>query len=281
MSAAYIRTDECLTITWNDGKTNIVFSDETAFPTVLAAVKDSKWGLARDMLNKAELIQREFDSVDNTHGVNITDGIIFYNNIPIHNTLTDRILNMMDDGFNVSPMVAFLTNLMDNPSSRAVNELYDFLEESDLPITDDGHFLAYKRVRKDFKDIHSGTIDNSVGKVVTMMRNMVNEDKNQTCSDGLHFCSRSYLPYYGNNETCNTTVMVKINPKDVVSIPSDYSNAKGRCCRYEVMEELDIGDELKLEDNSVFKFGYDLNDDIDYDAIADWNSPDNVEIDFD
>jgi hypothetical protein len=78
---------------------------------------------------------------------------------------------------------------MENPSYRAVNELYGFLEKNRLPITPDGHFLAYKKVRDDYKDIHSGTMDNSVGKIVEMERNQVNDDKNQTCSSGLHFCS--------------------------------------------------------------------------------------------
>jgi hypothetical protein len=30
---------------------------------------------------------------------------------------------------------------------------------------------------------------------------------------------------------------VKINPADVVAIPTDYSNAKGRCCKYIVMSD--------------------------------------------
>jgi len=33
-------------------------------------------------------------------------------------------------------------------------------------------------------------------------------------------------------------VIVKINPADVVAIPSDYKNTKGRCCRYEVVAEM-------------------------------------------
>ena len=32
-------------------------------------------------------------------------------------------------------------------------------------------------------------------------------------------------------------MIVKINPKDVVAIPSDYNNTKGRTCRYEVVGE--------------------------------------------
>jgi hypothetical protein len=35
-------------------------------------------------------------------------------------------------------------------------------------------------------------------------------------------------------------MILKINPRDVVSIPSDYNNSKGRTCRYEVIDELAV-----------------------------------------
>jgi len=114
--------------------------------------------------------------------------------------------------------------------------LYGFLEKNRLPITGDGHFLAYKKVRDNFMDVYTGTMDNSVGKFVEMERNQVNDDKNQTCSAGLHFCSESYLNHFGGERT----VIVKINPRDVVSIPTDYDNAKGRACRYEVIGEVGV-----------------------------------------
>jgi hypothetical protein len=132
-------------------------------------------------------------------------------------------------------MVQFMENLMQNPSKRAVTELYGFLEKNSLPITPDGHFLAYKRVRFDYKDCHTGTMDNSVGKVVEMERNNVDDDKDRTCSTGLHFCSQSYLGHFGGERI----VIVKINPRDVVSIPSDYNDSKGRACQYEVVDEID------------------------------------------
>jgi hypothetical protein len=127
---------------------------------------------------------------------------------------------------------------MQNPSKRAVEELYGFLEKGNLPLTPDGHFLAYKKVRQDFKDCHTGTMDNSVGQVVEMERNAVDDDQNRTCSAGLHFCSKEYLPHFGGHDA--RTVILKINPRDVVSIPTDYNNAKGRACRYEVIGELGV-----------------------------------------
>ena len=154
----------------------------------------------------------------------------------MHGAIVDRMVTMLQAGFPVEPLVNFMENMMQNPSYRAVNELYGFLEKNRLPITGDGHFLAYKKVRADFKDCHSGTMDNSVGQIVEMERNQVNDDKNQTCSAGLHFCSESYLKHFGGERT----VIVKINPRDVVSIPTDYDNAKGRACRYEVIGEVGV-----------------------------------------
>ena len=72
-----------------------------------------------------------------------------------------------------------------------------------------------------------------------MERNQVDDDQNQTCSTGLHFCSQEYLNHFGGART----VIVKINPRDVVSIPNDYNNSKGRACRYEVIGELGVDPE--------------------------------------
>jgi hypothetical protein len=150
---------------------------------------------------------------------------------------------MLQEGFTIDPLVKFMENLMENPSNRSVTELYGFLEKNNLPITPDGHFLAYKRVREDYKDCHSGTMDNSPGKIVEMPRNKVDDNQNNTCSHGLHFCSEGYLKHFGGART----VIVKINPRDVVSIPSDYDNTKGRACRYEVIGEVGVNPEDAVE----------------------------------
>ena len=147
-----------------------------------------------------------------------------------------RLIQMYQEGFSIEPMINFMENLMQNPSKRAVTELYGFLEKGALPITPDGSFLAYKKVREDYKDCHTGSMDNSVGQIVEMERNQVDDDKDRTCSTGLHFCSQSYLNHFGGDRT----VILKINPRDVVSIPSDYNDAKGRACRYEVIGELGV-----------------------------------------
>lgn len=171
--------------------------------------------------------------------VNIFDNEIQVDGRVVSGRLIDRILEMVRlGGQAIEGYVNFLDNLMDNPSKRAVDELYLFIEACDLPITEDGHFLAYKRVRNDYKDIHSGEFDNSVGATPSMPRNEVCEDRDTVCAEGLHFCSFSYLPSFGSGAG-NHVMVVKINPADVVSIPSDYNNAKGRAWKYEVVSELE------------------------------------------
>jgi hypothetical protein len=68
-----------------------------------------------------------------------------------------------------------------------------------------------------------------------MERNLVDDDQNRTCSTGLHFCSKDYLNHFGGERI----VILKINPRDVVSIPNDYNDSKGRCARYEIVDEID------------------------------------------
>lgn len=159
---------------------------------------------------------------------------LFYKDNQIKTGLVSRIIADFESGKEFEKYVLFLDNLMDNTSYRAVNRLYDFLTANDIEITDDGYLMAFKVVTGDYKDCHTKTFDNSIGKVVEIPRNMVDEDNNQTCSYGLHVCSKSYIRHFRGNS--DIVVKVKVNPADVVAIPFDYSNAKARVCKYTVIE---------------------------------------------
>lgn len=165
----------------------------------------------------------------------VVEGRLQHNGNPCNSVVSNRTLELLEGGYEAKYMLRFLDNLYTNPSKNAVDELYGFLEANDIPITKDGCFMAYKRINKDWKDVYTGTIDNSVGALVTMDRNTVDEDKHRTCSQGLHVCSLNYLKSYSGARL----VAVKVNPRDVVSVPTDYQNSKMRVCRYQVIVELD------------------------------------------
>jgi len=216
-----------------DNQPHTVTSTHIGYEKIKQAIKDNDWDSVKDVIDpKKQILEYGAGNVA------IQGSKVFWKEREMHGVLTNRLIEMYQDGFPIEPLIAFMENLMSNPSKRAVEELYGFLEKGNLPLTPDGYFLAYKKVRADFRDCHTGTMDNSVGQIVEMERNAVDDDQNRTCSAGLHFCSKEYLSHFGGSDS--RTVILKINPADVVSIPTDYNNAKGRACRYEVIGELGV-----------------------------------------
>ena len=215
-----------------NGKSYTVASDHKNYDKMIEAIRSADYDSFVKLVDVATAINK---AVEGT-GIEVSNGQVLFNGIVTHNTLTTRIIQFMQEGLPFLPLCKFLENLMQNPSFRAVTELYNFLEVGELPITEDGHFFAFKNVKADYFDIHSGKYRNMVGDKPSMPRNMVDEDKDKTCSSGLHFCSIGYLPYFSGGSNGHTMI-VKVNPRDVVSIPADYNNTKARACTYEVVGE--------------------------------------------
>lgn len=167
--------------------------------------------------------------------IKIKDGVLLYKGKEIRNTLTTKILRMMDEGFDIEPMLKFLVNLRQNPSKAAQDELMLFMEANELPITPEGNLLAYKSVREDYMDYYSGTFDNSIGSVCEMERLDVCDDRSKTCEAGMHLGHKEYSWNFGGG---GHLMVCAVNPRDVVSIPYDYKNMKMRCCKYKVVGEV-------------------------------------------
>lgn len=239
--SSYILTDTTLTLVV-DNKVHTAHTSNTNWDKIIVALKDGDIDEVISLIDIAEQINQYGEG-----SVIVRGGVVYYGDEELDNSLSQRILKMMKEGFNVTPLVKFLDNLMDNPSARSVQDVYRFLEHNSLPLTEDGHFLAYKKVDASYKDSYTRTIDNSVGQVVTMARNKVQDNPDVTCSHGLHFASMDYInAFYGSH-----IMILKINPADVVSIPTDYNNAKGRCCRYEVIGEHMDGTKDTLSERAV------------------------------
>jgi hypothetical protein len=216
-----------------EGKPHTVAKTHVSYSKVVDAIKAGEWDTVKSIIDPVKVVLNYGQG-----NISIQGDQLFWKGEPFAGVLATRMISMLEEGFSIEPMVLFMHNLLKNPSKRSVDELYGFLEKNNLPITPDGHFLAYKKVRRDFLDIHSGTMNNAPGTVVEMERYKVDDNKDQTCSTGLHFCGMSYLSHFGG--AGDRTVIVKIDPADVVSIPSDYNGAKGRACRYEVIGELGV-----------------------------------------
>lgn len=211
--------------TWNADK------DHPNFKLALQHLIDDEVETARDLINIEQVVKRFVDG-----DVVIEGGALFYQGVELRSGLVDRIIERMNKGEDFKFFLPFLENLLENPSPSAVSRLFDFLEANDIEITADGHFIGWKVVNKDYTDCHTGKFDNSPGKIVKMPRSRVTDNDQVTCSQGLHVCSKSYIPHFGGFGS--TIVSVKVNPRDVVSIPVDYKNAKMRTCQYEVLADV-------------------------------------------
>jgi len=166
----------------------------------------------------------------------VQDGSIVIDGCALPGALSDKLLEMIDARENTSYLENFWDNLSENPTDSARSDLYSFLTHNNVPITADGCFIVYKKVRDNYWDSHTGkTHQNKPGMVVKMDREAVDKDRNRTCSAGLHVAAYEYAQGF----TGQRLLECKVNPADVVAVPPDYNNQKMRVCRYEVLRETD------------------------------------------
>lgn len=213
---------------------------------VIALIKAKKWDELSELLAPATVIPARTGGLFfvDTDGQLYTQG----DSTPIHTIIAKKLLSFLQEGLPCEALVNFWNNLKQNPSQHSIEQLYGFLEANHHPLTDDGCFLAYKKVTKTdkgLKDSHSRTFNNNVGEHVKMDRAGVNPDPNQTCSHGLHVASFEYAKGFSGD----VLVVVKVNPRDVVAVPTDYNKQKMRTCAYVVEEIYDKKEEMK----EVFK----------------------------
>lgn len=235
------------------GKFLNVLSGSTNFDKL----SDHLRGDDHDVETITRLADREEFVRTSVSGSNVTvkHGEVYYKGEVVRNSLTNKLLGLLDTGFDAQPWIKFLDKIMDNPSFRSRNCLFDFLDHFNAPITPEGNFIAFKRIRQDWKDIHSGTYDNSVGKVIKMERSQVDDDPQHTCSSGLHVCADSYLDGFANAYE-SRTIVVEVNPADVVAVPYDYNFAKMRVCEYKVLAEIEPSEISDVLEDGYYEYDY-------------------------
>jgi hypothetical protein len=237
MNIPYIITNNSITVVVN-GKSYTLNDGHPNYAAVRQAVVDRKFDKIATLVDIPEAVRRY------TYGsIEVENGAIKYAGRVVHNYICDKIFSFMKEGLPFEPLVAFLDKLMKNPSKRAVTELYSFLEHKAMPITPNGNFLAYKSVKSDWTDHHTGTFNNSIGNTLEMVRNDVCDDANVGCSSGFHAGSLEYASSFGNRNS--HLLIVEINPSDVVSVPKDSDCQKLRTYKYKVIAEYT----QKLPDN--------------------------------
>jgi hypothetical protein len=250
-----------------DGK---AFTFPNEHPNYEAAVK-----LALDEGEKdSEKYRKLFDVEESvrdlfgviTDRVRVAEGEVYFDDKPVHNTVTEQILRFMEEGIPQEKWTAlakFMENIAENPNENSRNQLYDWLELHHLAIDEDGHVVCFKGVSNDYKpsrngpgtvvypdgrviETRSGLLDYHPGNVVSIDRAIVNENKNVHCSVGLHVSNRRYADSFSTR-----VVEVRVNPRDFVSVTADSGREKIRCCRLRVVGDAPPADYF----NSALRVG--------------------------
>jgi hypothetical protein len=185
---------------------------------------------------------------------------IFFDGDPIDNALTEHIVRLIQANADEKGYIAFvrlLEKLSTNPSKKSRKHLFHFIQSHKITLHPDGDLILYKGVRNDGTSSHAGygivdgvefgevdlsgarpkitgfaNLPNAVGSVVEIPRSLVDDDRNIGCSTGLHAGTYGYASTFAPK-----LLTVKVNPRDVVSVPSEFENAKVRVSRYLVLEE--------------------------------------------
>lgn len=178
--------------------------------------------------------------------LSISTSTVLFRGKPLHSVDSNRVLAFLRDGLPYKPLANYIARKMANPSARAINEMYNFLEHKNMPITPEGNIIAYKGVRTDLYSkmgnketvVIQGTVDengrilNAIGSTIEVERSSVDDDFRQGCSFGLHAGSLSYAKGWAER-----VILVEIDPADVVSVPDDCNCQKLRCCKYKILGE--------------------------------------------
>jgi hypothetical protein len=254
MSVPYTRTTSSLTVITNFRST-VIPSSHPNFATLCEMVTKVNTTEA-DILPLLDIPT----AITNFTGdeIKVVGGKLYYRGVEVKDNLAQVILGFVKSGdlSAALPFQKFLANCRNNPDLELVSTIYDWCVKGNLPITPDGHLIAWKIVGPNFKSLHSGKrgyLDHSIGAVVTEPREECDTNRNRTCSTGIHFASLEYIEkggYGGGLDGRNKIVAVTIDPADITAIPTDYNLSKGRCCRLTVVGEVPAPKVKSFYDNA-------------------------------
>lgn len=221
-----------------------------------------------------------------TDRVTVQDGRVYFDTVLVDNALTETLLRFIEAGVeDWKPLVRFYEKVESNPNMHSREMLYTWLANQDFSITEEGDIVGYKGVRKGangeltsisrgraFVDgvEHNGNIPNHIGAVISMPRDKVQFDPSVGCHTGLHVGTYDYASAFAQG----ALLEVVVDPRNVVSIPTDCGAQKMRCCEYRTIGIIEqrIAEPLRVYDRVESDEDYD--DEYDEDLWGEYEDDD-------
>lgn len=136
--------------------------------------------------------------------------------------------------------------------SHSAEDLLKFMSRGDLPIADDGSIVIYKILNRAgegrYVDCRTGKVSQTIGSYVHMDAKLVDPNRRNECSNGLHVARRQYLSGFSGN----VCVLAKVSPEDVIAVP-DYDANKMRVRGYHILFELSQDDFNQVKRDNPLK----------------------------
>jgi hypothetical protein len=251
-----------------------------------------------DLFDVSRAVETRFSRL--TSRITVVDDEVKLDGDPAPRAISDAIVRHIEAGTEQA-LVNFLDRLATNPSQDSIQQLYPWLEAnganidgeedgSGFTITEEGFLIAYKGVAKDGEgnlvSVYSGRarvddeevtgqIPNPIGAVVEMPRSEVTANSAVGCSTGLHAGTYAYATGWARG----ALLEVLIDPRDVVSVPTDCSAQKLRVSRYTVLDVIDAPHTVPVRGYDPVEAGADWRDDLGWgDGEGDEPEPDGFEI---
>lgn len=227
----YTLTQESLMVII-DGESLTALAGTPEYSKCRTALFEGDYDTIRQTLSKGQTVETWSSGI-----LEYKQGSLWYGDVMMPACIYDKIVEAVEAKEDPTYLANFFKRLSRNPSYRVQNELFSFLSASNTAISSDGYVLAYKSVQDDWWDQHTGcTHRYEIGSVITMPRYKVEDDPRTACASGLHAGSLDYVKQTYRN---GRTIVVGIDPEDVVSVPYDYDSQKLRACRLYVLREFD------------------------------------------
>lgn len=266
-----------LTVFDADGYSKVVDQGHPYFTKILQALieEPQNRGKIEGLIDPEISIREAVSKVSNR--VTVDRNNVYVDGMAAHGSLAKHIIAKIhagDDDW--GRFVRFLLSLWENPSAKAQEAVWAWVEKHGVTITEDGRMVGYKGlVRGTDLDgnavptsYHAGPnnfidgvlygetdkpyhVPHVLGTTISKRRADVDDNDRLACSTGLHVGGYSYAKTFGENredgyrystmgKMASTFALVAFAAQDVVSVPSDgTTDWKIRVTKYEVLEFLD------------------------------------------
>lgn len=200
-----------------------------------------------DVVNLFDASHRAAARLENlSERVQVANSRVYVDQTEVEDVFAEQVVRFLDDGVDDwKPLVAFLEKVYSNTSPEVRENLSRWLKAEAFTILDNGNILGYRGLNSDYTSKHAGpgiingkpvnaNHDNSIGNVVEIAADLVDNDPARGCSTGLHVGTYAYASGWAGHN--GVVVAVEVDPRHVRSVPFECESAKMRVSKYVVKD---------------------------------------------